>query len=84
MSEIRDKIVRYLQDEVLLSQDPLEDRLQLLSVLDSLSLLQLVGFLEEEFEVEIPDEAVTGANFGTTQAVVALVQSRLASRGLLQ
>lgn len=47
--------------------------------LDSLGLLQLVSFLESEFDVEIRDEELVPANFGTIGDISRLVRSKRAS-----
>jgi len=54
---------------------PLLDR----QVLDSLGLFQLVGFLEGEFGVEVQDEELVPANFGTVQDIARLVDTKRAS-----
>jgi acyl carrier protein len=79
MSDIRDTLERYLQQEVLFSDDPIDDRRDLLLALDSLSLLQLVSFLEEEFGIQIPDAAITAQNFRSLEAVEALVRRTVAA-----
>lgn len=43
-------------------------------ILDSLSILTLVTQLEDEFEIEIDDEAVTSNNFATAKDIVCLVE----------
>ena len=77
---IEEAVRRYITEE--LSQDgdarTLTDdypRLERL-VLDSLGLFQLVGFLEEEFGIEIDDEELVPANFGTIGAIARLVSQK--------
>jgi acyl carrier protein len=45
---------------------------------DSVGLAELIGYLEEEFEVEIPDEVLVSDEFTTIDAISQAV-SRLAS-----
>ena len=47
-----------------------------LEVLDSLSILQLVGFLEEHFEVKMPLEEFVPDNFATPRTVAEMVARR--------
>ena len=43
--------------------------------LDSLGILRLTVFLEEQFGVKVPDEAVVPENIRTVDALVRLVES---------
>jgi acyl carrier protein len=47
-------------------------------VIDSMALLRLVAWLEEEFGVDIDDADVVPANFGTIERIRALVETKLA------
>ncbi len=76
---IENDIRRFIADELnngfaeSLSDD---DRLLERNVLDSLGLFQLVDYLESEFGVEIDDEELVPANFGTIRDIARLVQSK--------
>ncbi|MGH2852307.1 MAG: acyl carrier protein [Solirubrobacteraceae bacterium] len=48
-------------------------------VIDSMGLLRLVAWLEEQFGVKIDDTDVVPANFGTIEAIAALVRSKRAA-----
>jgi acyl carrier protein len=78
--DVSERIKTFIRQEVLLDTDaPLEDDTSLLDgVLDSLALMQLVGFLEEEFETEIDDGEVTAENFKTVADIEHLVNAQLA------
>lgn len=43
-------------------------------ILDSMSIFSLVTRLEEEFEIEIADDAITAANFATGSHIAELVR----------
>lgn len=43
-------------------------------VLDSLEIFAFVTQLEDAFEIEVPDEAITKENFGTMESVALFVQ----------
>jgi acyl carrier protein len=47
-------------------------------IMDSVSLMQLVAFIEDEFPVEIDDIEITKANFNTVGAIAGLVSSKTA------
>jgi acyl carrier protein len=44
------------------------------SGLDSVRIMRLLVFLEEEFRVRLPDEEITPERIGTVNALVALVE----------
>lgn len=45
-------------------------------LVDSLSLIQVLVFIEDEFGVVIPDEAATAASMNTIRGMMALVGAR--------
>ena len=78
--DISDRIQRFIREEVMLDEharidtdSPLLD-----GVLDSLALMQLVAFLEEEFDTEIDDTEVTAENFKTVADIERLMSDRMA------
>ena len=78
-----DRIRGFIQTEILFEDDnvALTNETPLLDgVLDSLGLMQLVAFLEEEFEIEVQDEEVTVEHFRTIADIEDLVNSRVAQR----
>lgn len=50
-------------------------------LLDSASILELVGFLESRFAVEIPDEELIPENFDTINAITVLVTKKTGGTG---
>ena len=79
MSEISDKIKQFISTELMFedSSASLTDETPLLgSVMDSLGLMQLVAFLEEEFDVAIDDSEVTASNFRTVADIERLVEQK--------
>ncbi|MGM1063125.1 acyl carrier protein [Saccharothrix sp. Mg75] len=76
-------ISTYLDEHVLRhTATGLENDTPLLStgILNSLTLMQLVSFLETHFEVEVPLAEVVGQRFATVSAIADLV-SELRSNG---
>jgi acyl carrier protein len=49
-------------------------------LLDSLGILDLVHFLEEEFSIHVTDEELLPENFQSLDAVVAFVEKRTESK----
>jgi acyl carrier protein len=59
-------------------REELSDQLPLIAdrVIDSMGLLRLVAFLEEEFGVTIDDTEVVPTNFGTIAGIAALMRTK--------
>jgi acyl carrier protein len=52
------------------------DKLLESGILDSLGVLDLVAFLEQEFHVVVSDEELLPENFQTIETLIAFVQSK--------
>jgi acyl carrier protein len=77
--DVADKITGFIKEEVVLDTDAslANDAPLLEGILDSMALMQLVAFLEEEFDIEIDDTEVTAENFRTVADIERLVDARL-------
>lgn len=49
-------------------------------ILDSVGVFSLVAFLEQRFQIELPDQELAWKNFETVEAITRLVESKLAVR----
>jgi acyl carrier protein len=58
--------------ETLTDDYPLIER----KVVDSMGILSIVSFIESEFRVEVRDEELVSANFGTIADMARLVESK--------
>jgi acyl carrier protein len=78
--DVSERIRKFIREEVILDEGAqIDDDTSLLDgILDSLALMQLVGFLEEEFDTEIDDTEVVVENFRTIADIERLVNARLA------
>jgi len=81
IEDIQAEIKSYIQEEFVQEQDShlLDNSTQLLTsgVLDSIATLQLVGHLEERFEVSVAAHEVNVRNFNSLTTIAKLVQSKL-------
>ena len=80
MSEISDRIRDFIATELMFEDTPatLSDDTPLLSgVIDSLGLMQLISFIEEEFDVAIDDAEVTATNFRTVGDIQRLIEQKV-------
>lgn len=72
-----DKALRRQGIEVVLSEEyPLIDN----NLLDSLTLMKLIAFLEQSFRIVVDPIEIVPANFATVRAIAALVTRQQASQ----
>ncbi|MFP6638780.1 MAG: acyl carrier protein [Myxococcota bacterium] len=78
---IADKVKAFVLEEFLPGEDPdeLTDSTELVSsnILDSLAILKLVTFLEEEFKIEIAAHEADEEHMNTLADIAVLVNSKL-------
>ena len=80
--EMRDKIIEYIRDEYVEEEDTEvgEDTPLITSgLVDSFSMVSLKMFLEDEYEIQIPDEEATTEAFDSVKSIMALVQGKLST-----
>jgi acyl carrier protein len=81
--EAAGRIKDFIKEEILFEDTTAElnDDTQLLNgVMDSLGLMQLVAFLEEEFDVEIDDADMTADHFRTVGDIEQLVNQKVGQK----
>lgn len=78
MSDIRNVILEYVQEEYLEEDDDIEVDYDtpLISggIVDSFSMVSLKRFLETEYEIQIPDAKATPEAFDSVNKIVALIK----------
>ena len=81
-TEIEQEIRNYLTEEFLFGRsETLNDDTPLLgNVIDSQGVIQLVSFVQQQFNIEIADEEVTTENLATLKTVVTLVDKKMSSQ----
>ena len=80
MSDISERIKGFIISELMFedSSATLSDDTPLLEgVIDSLGLMQMISFIEEEFDVAIDDAEVTASNFRTVADIERLVEQKV-------
>jgi acyl carrier protein len=80
LSDISDRIKEFIVTELMFedSSATLNDDTPLLEgVIDSLGLMQMISFIEEEFDVAIDDAEVTASNFRTVADIQRLVEQKV-------
>jgi len=79
VADVKTQVREFIASEIMYDESPavLTDDTKLLGgIMDSLGLMQLVSYLEEQFEVEIDDSEVTVDNFQTINDIDRLVSSK--------
>jgi acyl carrier protein len=77
--DVKNEIRNYLYNERLKNEfDALDDDDSLLEkgIIDSVRMLDLMGFLEENFRVKVNDEDLYPENFDSLNAIAAYIQRR--------
>jgi acyl carrier protein len=73
-------IERFIVEDLLAGKrshlDP-DERFIETGLLDSLTLLQLIAFVEEEFHIQVQDDEMVLENFGSIDAITAFLKSKL-------
>lgn len=49
-------------------------------VVDSMGILQIIGFIEDEFDIEVDEDEVSVDNFATVDAIAALIERKRSTR----
>ncbi len=76
---MKEKILEFLYDESL--KDEFEDldhddSLLELGIIDSVKMMEMISFLEENFGIEVDDEELMPENFDSLNAIVAFIESK--------
>ncbi len=80
MADIASRIKSFIAEEIMFEDNTAtlqEDTPLLGGIMDSLGLMQLVSFIEEEFDVTVDDAEVTVDNFRTLADIERLVSSKV-------
>lgn len=83
MENIRQTVKNFILDKFLPGEDPAnltnDTELKESGILDSLSTLQLVAFLEKEYAIELEANDLDPGNLANLECIEKLVQSKLGS-----
>ncbi|MGH9147313.1 MAG: acyl carrier protein, partial [Vicinamibacterales bacterium] len=82
-TQIREKIRGYLQENFLYMKPDFvlddDDRLLERGIVDSMGIVELLTFIEDQFGVKPADEEISEANLGTVRAIVGFVSAKMAA-----
>ncbi|WP_456440759.1 acyl carrier protein [Caldithrix abyssi] len=79
--EMHQEIINFLYDESL--KDEFEgldydDSLLELGIIDSVKMLDLIGFIEEKYQIKVDDDDLYPENFDSINAIVNYIRSKKA------
>jgi acyl carrier protein len=80
MSETRDRIRAFIMENFLFGNDQgLNDDTSFLDegIIDSTGILELVSFLEEEFDISVEDEEILPENLDSITNVTAYLEKKM-------
>jgi acyl carrier protein len=80
MNDIRTKIRQFILSELLLdeSEENLKDDTPLRKgILDSLGTVQMISFIESEWDIEVGAMEADDSNFGTINGLVPFIERKL-------
>jgi acyl carrier protein len=83
MEQIQQQISEYITKELVWSEEVTIDQETPLiqeGIIDSIGLFRLVAFLEQTFDLVIPDEDLRAENFQTIRQIVEYVEQHLVSK----
>ena len=84
--EIIERIRSYVIEEFLYARPDaevgVEDHLLAKGVIDSMGVVELLEFIQEEYEITIEDEEITEENLGTLAAIANFVRMKRDAVGL--
>lgn len=77
----RDAVLRFVRSELAYDDADVGESTDLIGagVIDSMSLLRLVSFLEERFGIEVDDESLVPDNFRSIESIESYVRSARAA-----
>ena len=79
--DLEETLQHYIRHELLNGQHDLttDDNLLTDGMVDSIGMVRLIGFIEENFGVEIPPEDFTIENFETIKIITSYLRERMDS-----
>jgi methoxymalonate biosynthesis acyl carrier protein len=70
----RSRIRNFIANELVFDDEPLDDSTDVLALLDSQSLMQLVVFIEEDFKIQLDEQDFAPENFRTIGDIERLIE----------
>lgn len=83
MEALKREVRQFLATQLHRKVDGVGDTESLLEagVIDSMAVLELVGYIEQRYSITVGDDDMMPENFDTIEAIAAFIESRRGSRG---
>ncbi len=80
MTQISEKIRMYIAENILFSNNGYPDETSFLDegIIDSMNVLELVAFVEENFGIAVEDHEIVPDNFDSVSRIATFVDTRAA------
>ncbi|MDH7494091.1 MAG: acyl carrier protein [Candidatus Saccharicenans sp.] len=81
---IRDEVRKFILEKFLFNcGDQLDDDMSLIdtNTVDSVGILEIVGFIENRFKIKVEDEELTAENLDSINKIARFVERKLGSQG---
>lgn len=79
-SRVQDEVRKYVEENFLYARPgySLADDADLLAegIIDSMGIVELVGFLESEFDLQIYDDEISEPNLGSVRAIADFIERK--------
>ena len=82
MGDLNEQIRTFIAHEIMLVEDPsvvTDDTTLIGGVMDSLGLMQLVAYIQDQFDVTFDEDEILPENFRTVATVELLVERKIAA-----
>lgn len=60
------------EDEIILDQSLVDQ-----GIIDSFGLIEIAAYIENEYDITVPEEDMTRDNFGSTLKIIAYIKNRI-------
>jgi len=73
---VQDRVRQFIRDSFLVDEFADEDSFLATGIIDSLGMMQLVAFVESEFDIQVADADLVPENFDSVASVSKFVEAR--------
>ncbi|RFT15624.1 MAG: Acyl carrier protein [Candidatus Saccharicenans subterraneus] len=81
---IKDEVRKFILEKFLFNcGDQLDDEMSLIdtNTVDSVGILEIVGFIENRFRIKVEDEELTAENLDSINKIAKFVERKLGTQG---
>lgn len=81
-NEIQDTLINFIAETFFVEKDEidLEESLVAEGIIDSMGLIEIAAYIEEEFAIGVQEDQMTRSNFGSVVNIVKFIKNEINSR----